>query len=68
MQVLSHKDFRKILTKNGFYQERSSKHQKWTNGKVSIWIPQSNKKDICAPMAKRLLKDAGILNEQNCFS
>lgn len=61
MRVLSHKDFRKILTKHGFYEDRSSKHQKWTNGKVSIWIPHPNKKDISAPMAQRLLKDAGIL-------
>lgn len=61
MKVISHKDFRKILVKNGFYLERSSKHQKWTNGKVSLWIPQaSSKKDICVPMAQRLLKEAGI--------
>jgi predicted RNA binding protein YcfA (HicA-like mRNA interferase family) len=61
MKVISHKNIRKILTKNGFYMERSSKHQKWTNGKVSVWIPQeSSKKDICVPMAQRLLKEAGI--------
>lgn len=63
MKVISHKDFRKTLIKNGFYLERSSKHQKWTNGKVSVWIPQSSSKDLCVPMAKRLLREAGIASE-----
>jgi hypothetical protein len=43
--------------------ERSGKHQKWTNGKVSVWVPQSSQKELCVPMAKRLLKEAGIANE-----
>lgn len=60
MKVSSHKVMIKALKKKGFYIERKGKHDKWTNGKVSIHVP-NNHNGFCRPLAERLLKEASVI-------
>ena len=48
----------KVLKSNGFYIERTGKHDKWTNGKKSVHVPNDHK-GFSRMLAERLLK--GVL-------
>ena len=58
MRISSHKCMIKVLKSNGFYIERTGKHDKWTNGKKSVHVPNDHK-GFSRMLAERLLK--GVL-------
>jgi hypothetical protein len=61
MKSISHQEFARKLKSGGFYIERSGKHTKWTNGKISIFVPNKHSGGgMSLPLAKRLLREAGL--------
>ena len=60
MKIASNKQMIKTLKKNGFYIERTGKHDKWTNGKQSIFVP-NNHNGFSRMLAERLLKEVELV-------
>lgn len=60
MKVSSHKQMIKVLKKNGFYIERTGKHDKWSDGCRSVFVP-NNHTNFSRVLAERLLKEVGII-------
>lgn len=50
----------KLLKKNGFYIERTGKHDKWTNGSKSVFVP-NNHCNFSRVLAERLMKEVNLL-------
>jgi len=63
MQNYTPKKFINILIKHGFeFSHRKSNHVSYVkDGMEKIITIPVDRKEICKPLAKRLLKDAGIL-------
>lgn len=59
IKCADHKTMVKILKKHGFIIVRKGKHDRWTNGKSTIHVPNNHNR-FCRPLAERLLKEAGI--------
>ena len=61
MKTFKFDEFIRILKAGGFYLERRGKHMKWTNGKVSVFVPNRHGSGaMSSPLAKRLLREAGL--------
>lgn len=59
-KISSHKEMIKLLKKNGFYIERTGKHDKWTNGSKSVFVP-NNHCNFSRVLAERLMKEVNLL-------
>jgi predicted RNA binding protein YcfA (HicA-like mRNA interferase family) len=60
MKIASHKQMIKVLKQNGFYIERTGKHNKWTNGRNSVFVP-NNHNNFSRVLAERLLKEIELI-------
>ena len=60
MKIASHKQMIRLLKRNGFYIERTGKHDKWTNGNKSIFVP-NNHNNFSRMLAERLLKEVELI-------
>jgi hypothetical protein len=48
-----------ILKSNGYYLDGGSKHEKWTNGQISVFVPR-HEKSFSRMCAERIIKTAKI--------
>ena len=64
MKVKSRREFQKILKAHNFIMVSSKKHEKWTNGIVTIHAP-NNHKEFHVISHMEILKKAGIITK-NC--
>jgi hypothetical protein len=60
VKITDHKSLVKLLKSNGFILERTGPHDKWTNGKKSVHVPNKHGK-FSRMLAERLAKEVGIL-------
>jgi predicted RNA binding protein YcfA (HicA-like mRNA interferase family) len=49
----------KILEKNGFYMDGGTKHEKWTDGQQTVFVPRHSK-NFSRMCAERILKTIKI--------
>lgn len=60
LKVGDKKTLLKILRDNGFFPDGGAKHDKWTNGEISVFIPRHEKR-FSRMCAERILKQAKII-------
>jgi hypothetical protein len=59
IKVSSKKVLIKILIENGYEHVGGTKHEKWTNGVISVYVPR-HEKNFSRMCAERILKTAKI--------
>lgn len=55
---MKRRDLVKELTDAGFYEKGGTKHGRFTNGTVSVFVPRHS--EIPEGTARKILKDAGL--------
>lgn len=61
IKITDHKTLVKMLKSNGFVLERTGNHDKWTNGKKSIHVPNKHRGKFSRMLAERLAKEVEII-------
>lgn len=55
---MKQRDLIKILTSAGFWNEGGTKHGRYTNGVVSVYVPRH--REVSEGTARQILRDAGL--------